>query len=531
MSDNAQQLEIVKRRQRLELLRRRKQLREENGLAFYTPHPKQDTFHRAAKYKRRYLRTGNRFGKSDCGAAEDCAYALGERPWYSKDDPARYAGIPKHSTKGCIIVQDWDKAHEIFTNTEPGKSRGKLFHFLPKDAIVSCKKGRSGTGIAEIVIRSVHGGHSTIHLETVRSFMQNKMGLESSNWDWIHVDEPCPREMWVAVSRGLVDRAGSAWFTCTPITEAWINDYFIPRSLTRSTFDEGYKNVETENLTKYVLTGSSYDNPHISKEALQAFEADISADERECRISGIPAALAGVVYKEFSQDIHVYRDCPKGWEDVITPPRNYTIRVFIDPHPKTPHAVSFFATSPEGYTFQYQELFRPGLISDICEHIKAVVDGYVVEDFICDPIAWNENPIDGTCMADVFYEQGLNIVPAVKDLAYGIQATRKKLRDRDEADRPTFYVHEGCDTFLFEIDRYVWKPNTEKPVDKDDHMMENLYRAVLSGMKYVEPGGYKLTVNPINLSSTKNILSGSLGLPTMGTPSLPKQQTSNRYRV
>lgn len=531
MTELSPELQVLQRRQKLALLQERKRLKEENGLAFYSPHPKQDLFHRAAKYKRRYLRTGNRFGKSDCGAAEDCAYALGERPWYDKNDPARTLGIPRHSTKGCIIVQDWDKAHEIFTNTEPGKSRGKLFHFLPKDSIVSCKKGRSGTGIAEIVVRSIHGGHSTIHLETVRSFMQNKMGLESSNWDWIHIDEPCPREMWVAVSRGLVDRAGSAWFTCTPITEAWINDYFIPRSLTRGTFNDGYVNEDEDALQKYVLTGSSYDNPHISKEALKAFEADISEEERDSRISGIPAALSGLVYKEFSQDIHVYRDTPHGWHDPVTPPKNYTIRVYIDPHPRTPHAVSFFATSPLGHTYQYQELFRPGLVADICDHIKASVAGYAVEDFVCDPIAWNTNPVDGSCMADVFYEQGLNIVPAVKDLAYGIQATRKKLRDRDPHDNPTFLVHEDCDTFLYEIDRYVWKPDTEKPVDKDDHMMENLYRAVLSGMDYVPPEGYTINYKPLELGSTQDILAGTPDLPTIGAVTLPKPTHSNRYRI
>jgi hypothetical protein len=29
--------------------------------------------------------------------------------------------------------------------------------------------------------------------------------------------------------------------------------------------------------------------------------------------------------------------------------------------------------------------------------------------------------------------------------------------------------------------------DTGKPVDKDDHMMENLYRAILSGLDYITP--------------------------------------------
>ena len=536
MSDVVQ-LEVLAARQKVNLLRERKTLKDNNGLAFYQPHKKQDMFHHAGDAKRRYVRTGNRFGKSDMGAAEDCAFSLGYRPWYPKGHPAYDIGIPKHSTKGCIIVQDWDKAHEIFTNPEPGKSRGKLFKFLPKDAIVSSKKGRSGTGIAEIIIKSVHGGHSTIHLETVRSYIQNPMGLESSDWDWIHIDEPCPQAMWVAVSRGLIDRAGSAWFTCTPVTEAWINDYFIPRSLTRATFNTPY---EDESVGKWVITGSSHDNPHINKEALEQFEGDISEEERACRILGIPMALSGLVYKDFDVTKHVYGpghkiDCPSGWEDSQTPPKNYTIRTFIDPHPRTPHAVLHFATAPTGQTFIFREMFRPGLISEITEHIEAQVEGYFVEDFLCDPIAWIENPITGTCMADEFYACNLPVEPAPKDLTYGILKTQAKFRERDEHGNPMIFVHSSCEEFLFEIDRYIWQREKEKPVDKDDHMMENLYRAVLTGLTYKSTEAYIPRRNDLKIAMSgwrqaaipmRDITPFQSTIPSAG----PKHTHSQRYR-
>jgi hypothetical protein len=38
-------------------------------------------------------------------------------------------------------------------------------------------------------------------------------GSESSDWDFLHIDEPCPRDMYVANARGLIDRGGSDWFT------------------------------------------------------------------------------------------------------------------------------------------------------------------------------------------------------------------------------------------------------------------------------------------------------------------------------
>lgn len=500
------QLDLLAARQRVNLLKAKKRLVDENGVAFYKPHPKQDMFHRAAIYKRRYARTGNRFGKSEMAAAEDVAFALGERPWLDKDDPGRYIGIPKHSTKGCIIVQDWDKAHEIFTNPEPGESQGKLFGLLPADKIVATKKGRSGTGIVEIVVQSIHGGHSTINMETVRSYQANKMGLESSDWDWLHVDEPIPQGMWIAMSRGLVDRNGSAWFTCTPLEQPWINDYFIPNSKTRATFTEPFIN-DAKDMKKWILTGSSSDNPHISKEALKAFLADVSDPaERACREHGIPLNMSGLIYKDFKPELHIYRDAPFGWIDAQRPPSTYTIRMFIDPHPKTPHAVLTFATSPTGQTFIFRELFRAGLISDVTEHIKAQIEGYLVEDILVDPIAYIENPITGSCMADEFYACGLPVTPAPKDLGYGILKTSEKWRERDRHGNPTLFVHENCEEFLYEIDRYCWDQKKEKPVDFQDHMMENLYRAVLTGLSYVEPEGRSISYAPekISMSSWRN---------------------------
>ena len=113
-------------KERLEKLRRLKQLREAYGVVAYRPSSKQALFHAAAHHKHRYLRTGNRFGKSTCGSAEDCSFALGARLWLDKDDPMRHLGIPRRATKGVILVADWDKAREIFTSPETGKTDGDV---------------------------------------------------------------------------------------------------------------------------------------------------------------------------------------------------------------------------------------------------------------------------------------------------------------------------------------------------------------------------------------------------------------------
>lgn len=479
-------LEELEDRQKLKLLRELEQLKASNGSAFYDPHKKQDLFHRNGDRKRRYVRTGNRWGKSQCGAAEDVAWARGFREWYPEGDPARYAGIPKRSTKGLIIVHDWSKAEEIFTNQVAGTGRGKLFDYIPPDELIGVHKS-SGGHVDCIKIKSKWGGVSTIYLDTVKSFLQSAMGQESSQWDWIHVDEPLPQEMWKAASRGLMDTNGSAWFLCTPLDQAWINDYFIPSRRTKLNLDS----INTFK-DKLVIIGSTSDNPHISEEAREAFAEDLTPDEIQCRLHGIPKAMSGLIYKayspEFAPEGHVYENTPHGWEDPVTPPLDYTIRYAIDPHPQTPHAVLFAASAPTGEVFFFREIFEQTKLADLAEQIKNIVGGRFVASAIIDPCAYINNPVTGDTMADTLASNGVVCEKAVKDLTRGIIATQAALKKTMPEGHKWLNFHASLTETLFEFDHYEWDSKRDnKPKDKDDHMMECLYRLILNGLDWIDP--------------------------------------------
>jgi len=498
---------IAKQRQR-DLLRKKLDLRKKNGLRYYEPHYKQDKFHRAGARKRRYMRTGNRFGKSDMGAAESCSWAVGYRPWYEntfdvldgegnvvrthegrKDHPDCFIGIPKRPTKGLIICQDWDKAQEIFTSEEDGIGKGKLFKYLTdlrqnddgkSPGIVQTRRNSAG-GISFLKVRSRWGGYSTIYLDTVRSFKSDGMGQESSNWDWIQIDEPCPEGMWKAAARGLVDAHGSAWFNCTPLRERWINDMFIPSPRTK--VDKDNENVfQIKGQDRWIMVGSMHDNPYLSTDAKQEFIADLTEDEIKVRIDGQPAHFQGVIYPQFSYDKHVLYKPPHGWKDMYTPPKNYCIKLSIDPHPRTPHAVLFCAIAPTGEVFFFRKIFEQMLAEDLVKEILDITDGRQVESTPCDWMAFEENPIDGRCMADEFERFGLIVHKAPRALSAGIVATRQAL-----AIPKHLYFMEHLDRTLYEFDSYVWDEKKEKPVDQDDHMMECLYRRILEGVDYEHP--------------------------------------------
>lgn len=451
-----------------------------NGLAMYRPHRKQDKFHRAAWAKYRYLRTGNRFGKSDCGCAEDVAFAIGERPWYGENDPARYIGIPKMPTKGLIICTDWQKAEAVFTREIKGVRAGKLWKFIPEANYVRRDTDHGGN-INRFTIKSKWGGESIISIEVVAAFKQNSQRGESEDYDWIHIDEPIPKDMYEAYGRGLMDRDGSAWFTCTPLREPWINEFFTisPRTI----LDPDEINIRDQDSV--VIIGRSDDNPHVSQTGINKYASKLSDRDKAARLFGVPPELSDLVHPWFNDD-HVYGidgDCPRGWADMVTPPKDYTIRYHIDYHPVTPIAVLFAATAPDGTVWFFDEIFEQGSPDTIAEMILAKTKNYFVGAAWMDPSGFVENKVYKTVFADDLAEYGIITEKASKDLNRGIIMTNMYLRQRGKLN---FGNH--LKQAQYEFVNYMFQPpnkKPDKPVDKNDHMMEGLHRLIIGGLDYI----------------------------------------------
>ena len=425
MSDTETDLYLLRRE--LELERRAKELRKQNALVFFEPHEKQSLFFRNAFFHYRYARTGNRFGKSEMGAAEDISYALGYRPWIPKgvtfrtigatenvpeeywDCELRTIGIPNYPTKGLIITVDWDKAKEVFTELE-GENKGKLIKYIPKNAFGTPTKNHSGA-IDRIPVRHISGGWSIIHFDTVKSFKQDPMGQESSVWDWIHIDEPIPQGMWKAVARGLVDRKGYAWFTCTPIAEPWIDAMFIPDLETQ--MKEQVGTVADLDLSRWMMTGTMDDNPHNDPEAVRLYMSQLPEEEKEARRNGVPLAYSGLVYKEFSIHQHRLTSVPVGWTDWNHPPKNYCIRFAIDYHLRKPHAVFFVATSPQNIHYVFAEIWECLLMSELVVAIRNKLNGReATVPGLIDPLAKTPNQVTGITAIDELIRCGLPVMPA-----------------------------------------------------------------------------------------------------------------------
>lgn len=482
MDLSSDQLPLLRARRELSLERRRLELRRENQLFFFTPHPKQNLFFQNAGARYRYARTGNRFGKSEMGAAEDVAFALGYRPWLAEGDPLRTLGIPTHPTKGLIVCTTWKKSREVFTEIESG-NLGKLFKYIPHSCLGTPTRNHSGF-IDRIPVRHVSGEWSVIMIDTIEGFKKNSLAQESSVHDWCHIDEPIPEAMWKAIARGLVDRGGRAWFTCTPLTEPWIDEAFVP--------DLGSDREESISFSysdRFMMTGTMHDNPHNTKEDIASFLGWLTEDEKECRINGLPTAFAGLVYKEFSWDTHVLRDAPPGWTSWSHPPADHTLRFAIDYHPRKPHAVLFIATSPLDYHYVYEEIWSSCLMSELVTDIKRILHGgEPTVPGLIDPLASTPNRVTDITPLEEVLRLGLPVMPATKDPHNGILRVKEVLSARDRVGRPTIVFNGNLPRTLKEISRgFVWDGETNKPIKNNDDMMENFYRLCLQGLSYIEP--------------------------------------------
>ena len=458
---------------KLALLKEEQLLRRK--LENFVPNPKQYAFFEHAATRNRAGFCGNRFGKSTVGVVEDCCWLIGERPFFPKDHPLRRLGIPAHGVKGLVIAEDWDKVDEIFTNQEDGDRPGKFFEFLPTDVIKSVTKEQKGR-INSITVEVKLDGRkrvSTVIFDTVRSYFNNPASFESSDWDFIHIDEPVPQELWTAVSRGLLDRGGFSWWLLTPLGYPWMYEHMID-------------NAEKKPHLYWWFEATMDDNPLLDEVAKEEYLATLPEDQRDARRNGKPLAFGRKVYGHYDENVHLWKSSqpPIGWLDFKTPSRDYLCGYAIDPHPQIPHAVLFIALSPLGEIFFYDEIFEKCMIAELAMKIKDRTRRVRCGFELCDPIAWIENPDTGRCWAETLMLHGLNVIHASKSKTEGIITTQDIWNPKYPRK---IIVMPHLNRFRREIKTYFYDKEN-KPIDKDDHMMENMYRLVtFNDLTYTPP--------------------------------------------
>jgi DNA-binding helix-hairpin-helix protein with protein kinase domain len=164
----------------------------------------------------------------------------------------------------------------------------------------------------------------------------------------------------------------------------------------------------------------------------------------------------------------------------------------------------WLAVDRNGTKYIVDELFTTGSPEEMVALIRAKEQetGWNIRMRIIDPMAYvpDQNK-DMPILQEQLAKLGLYFEKASKDLSSGIlrvqQALSYGVEDSIIVKAPELYVFNTCTRTDWEFKRYIWdewspimqdrRQPKKKPRDKDDHMMECLYRLMLLEPRYLDP--------------------------------------------
>jgi hypothetical protein len=444
--------------------------REDNFLEFMTTppnpgfNPKQYPIVEAFLdpfYKTFGMSGGNRLGKTHLLTCLGLSVVFGKYLWdgssllhlfpHNKPRKVRYVGQGWHDHIQAVVIfalqKLWPKSREVKTH---------------------------GNGvITDTYWKDVKTGSS------IEIMSNNQRSKEHEGWDGdlILYDEPCRREIYTANARGLVDRNGREVFACTLLDEPWID-----RDIVKRIGEDGRPDRRV-----FWIEGTTYDNVGygITKEGADQLADKLDEDEKKARIHGIPSYKIGLIYPDWKRNIHL--------KERFEVPLDWIVDIAIDTHPRENQAILFVATAPNNRRYVIDEVWDHGDGTWIGEQAvrRIMRNTYRIGKIICDPLAKGDDNNDNTTfdlIDKVLYKYGFYLRTASKDKSSGIKAVGTHLKGPNK--EPSLFVFDDCIRFIYEIEGYMWemkdgKP-TGKPSDKDDHMMENLYRILLEDTRWYE---------------------------------------------
>ena len=436
---------------------------------------------------------GNRSGKTEAGAMLAVAAALG------RDHPAVKAWAAANGLDVSRIQRGPGVVccSALTGNDSRRVQRPKVAAYLP-----AATKWTNQFGNGEATARLPGGG--------VLIFKSNDQGaraFQGAAWALLWLDEEHDEDVFNEARMRLVDFAGLAVFTMTPLKgRTWVYRRF---------YDATGEEYEQES-TAYAL--NSRDNPHVPQDYLDRLLATYGPHERAAREAGAFLTLEGRVY-EFSRAVHVVPafPIPDGW----TRYQGWDFGV------RNPAAVLWFALDPSDDVLHvYRQHYRAGWTTkQHAEHILAIETcptcqgeperedeaerppadagwryeggGNVVRFGgrptsgswfceSCEDYPGRTEPAPDWRVADpaakgdrktLSRHHGIRTVPADNSVRPGINDVAERL-SLDASGKPHLVVHDSCPDVISEFEGYIWNPKKVKadapdaPLKRDDHAMD-----------------------------------------------------------
>jgi len=422
-------------------------------------------------------------------------------------------GVGKTATGANVL------AHLFWNTGENIYFEGKLFKEFPfkkKGRIISDPTNLTKNIIPELKFWFPEGRYKTSKgnktfeslFETdtgwefdLMTYEQDPREFEGVTLGWAWFDEPPPEAIFKAtVSR--MRKGGILIITATPLAgSAYLYDAFAKGNYTvEVTSEEGGVTAEYERKVAYIEAGIESAckthgiRGHLEHKDIMNIVAEYSEEEKQARIYGKFQHLVGLVFKRWNRKIHVLRPFDINEED-------YVVWNMLDPHPRTNDAVLWVAIDRKGRKFVIDELWIKceNGTKELAQRIKKKDSQYRVVKHLIDPSASivNQHDEDGKSLTDRLRDFGLSYEDASKNRAMSNRRIEDALAytklDGGEGEMikaPELYVFENCQQLIWEIEHWRWQENKgrssetknapNKPIDKDDHLIEDLGRCLIA---------------------------------------------------
>lgn len=255
----------------------------------------------------------------------------------------------------------------------------------------------------------------------------------------------------------------------------------------------------------YCIKLKTLENPIATHDSVEAIRAMcLSPEEVEIRLNGEFTARGGYVFKTF-KNMHPW---------IVKPfeiPESGVMLNSIDPHAATAHGVAWMWIDYDGEIevklrdgglwktpqvsdgkpnmFVCGELFQNDTIESLSDSIR-LKETQLTEPYarLCDPSAWTEDQSDTNAKTryKLFEENGIYVIKGSKDMTGGNEKMMIEFMVRGEY--PRLMIFEDCRRLRYEMVNYRYpalrgllrdeKKQSDKPIDKDDHIIECTRRMV-----------------------------------------------------
>lgn len=427
-------------------------------------------FDAGLKFRQRLFMAANRVGKTEGGGGfETTLHLLGDYPdwWqgrrFDKAPKGWAAGDTSKTVRDIIQFKLLGPVHDIGTG------------LIPKDRIhkITWKQGVS-EAVDTIYVKHASGGISQVSL---KSYDQRRESFQGTEQDFIWLDEEPPQDIYTECLLRTMTNNGILYLTFTPLqgmSEVVMS--FLP----------GGQIVEAPDGSKFVITATWDDVPHLGEAEKTELWNSIPPFQRDARSKGVPQLGSGAIYPVPESDIIVPDfEIPAHW------PRFFSMDVGWN---RT--AAGFYALDRDTDTVyrtseHYQGQAEPIIHAEAIKARGAWIPGVI------DPAARGRSQHDGLQLYQKYKDLGLDLEIAKNAVEAGIYEVWQRM------STGRFKVFKSCTNWIYEF-RLYRRDEKGRIIKEHDHAMDETRYGIMSGIE-------RAKTKPVEKKPTQQYYSGGGG--------------------